>query len=397
VKPKPNKKNKTLKSKRRKQKKSIFAFIYDGRGARIAGSILMLLSIYTVIALISYLFTWQSDQSAIFQLTWSEVFSSSLILDNHLGRLGGLLSHQLIFKWFGLASFIIPLLMFLAAIKLLFPFFKQIDFQKYLGYGVFFMAWTSMFLSFIWGMKAFAYGGGFGNSMCLWLNSFVGSIGTLAFLICLLCIIGFLRFNFTLDFNFPTFKMPTFGQSDVERSNIQTLETARTAKTSKTPKTPNKGFNFKFPSFKRWFNFSPALKTAGGTAANQNEIKGNTYEFKQSEIKKPKGKATLLDINESLSLEILNPESPHAEAAGGDPNNPNTLIIEEDVALRFPELIKKQETPMDLQVNKSAVNHAGDHLTVDTNYDPTLDLSDYIYPDVDLLELYGGDKITIDR
>jgi len=376
VKPKPNKKNKTLKSKRRKQKKSILAFIYDGRAARMMAAVLMLFTVYTFIALISYLFTWQSDQSAIFQLAWSEVFSSQLILDNHLGRLGGLLSHQLIYKWFGLASFIIPLLMFLAAIKLLFPFFNRIDFQKYFGYGIFFMAWISMFLSFILNAKAFAYGGGFGNSMCLWLNSFVGSIGTLAFLICLMCVIGFLRFNFTLDFNFPTFKMP---------KPPPKTETIKTRKESMF-----KGF--KFPSFKGWFSNSPSLKTAGN--GNQNEIKGNTYEFKQSEIKKPKGKATLLDINESLSLEILNPEQ---EKVKSESDNPNTLVIEEDVALRFPELIKKQETPMDLQLNKSAVNHEGDHLTVDTNYDPTLDLSDYKYPDVDLLELYGGDKITIDR
>jgi len=330
---------------------------YDGRAKRIAGSLLMLLTIYTTIALISYLYTWQTDQDKIFHMTWGEVLGSDIQLENDLGRLGGLLSHQLIFKWFGLASFIIPLLMLLGAIKLLFNA-KRIHFQKYFGYGVFFMAWISIFLAYLFGTKAFAFGGGFGNSMCLWLNSFVGAIGTIAFLICLLCILAFLTFNFTLDFSLPSFNI-------------------------KLPK-----FN---PNFK-WLSIpKPLFKTAGNGDVTEPELKGNTYEFKQAEIKKPKGKARLSDINESISLEILNPED---ETKQGEPK---TLIIEEDVALRYPELIKKQEKPMDLHLNKSAVNEMGTHNTIDTNYDPTLDLSDYIYPDVDLLELYDGDEITIDR
>jgi len=316
----------------------------------------MLLTVYTIIALVSYLFTWQIDQDKIFHLTWPEVFSSGIQLENSLGRLGGLLSHQLIYKWFGIAAFIIPFLLLLASSKLLFKL-RNLDFHKYFAYSIFCMAWLSVFCSFIWGSKAFVFGGGFGNAICDWLNSFVGGIGTVAFLICMLFIVGFLTFNFTLDFNLPSFK----------------------------------GVNINWPKFSWPGSLKPSLKTAGASIASPEKIKGNTYEFKKSEIKKPKGKATLLDINESLSLEILNPEEEQSQP------EPNTLIIEEDVALRFPELIKKQDKPMDLQVNKSAVNHAGEHLTVDTNYDPTLDLSDYIYPDVDLLELYGGDEITIDR
>jgi len=361
---KSNKKNsrkaKALKSKRRQ--KSYFAFVKDGRLAKIVGSILVLFTLYTFIALVSYLYTWQADQSKIATMNWAEVFSSTAELDNSLGRLGGLLAHQIVFCWFGLAGFIIPFLMLLTSLKLLFKL-KSIHLHKYLVYGIFIMSWLSVFLGFLFFSEAFAYGGGFGKTIVLWLNSFVGQFGTLALLICLLFIVGFFSFNINIDFDFPS-------------------------------------FNFKRPSFKKpnfsWVKskFSSSLKTA---TTNNQQVESNTFEFKTINPKKqtrPARKGNLLDVNESLSLEILNGDE---EAQSTKQSDPNTLIIEEDVELPFPELIKRQEKPMDLHLNKSAVNEKGTHLTIDTIYDPTKDLSDYQFPEIDFLEQYGRDEITIDR
>jgi len=362
---KSNKKNsrkaKPLKSKRRKRK-SYFAFIKDGRLAKIAGSVLMLLTLYSFIALISYLYTWQVDQSKIAAMSWVEVFHSTAELENSLGRLGGLLAHQLIFCWFGLAGFIIPFLMLLASIKLLFKL-KSVHFHKYLVYGIFVMGWLSIFLAFLFFNKGFAYGGGFGKTIVLWLNNFVGEFGTLALLICLLFIVGFFTFNINVDFDFPS-------------------------------------FNFRKPNFKKpdfsWLKpkFLSSLKPA---ATNNQPVEGNTFEFKTIEPKKQTRRArkgNLLDVNESLSLEILNNEE---EENSNTSSDPKTLIIEEDVELPFPELIKKQEKPVNWQVNESAINEKGTHLTIDTIYDPTKDLGDYKFPEIDLLEEYGKDEITIDR
>jgi len=357
---KKSNKARPLKSKRRK--KSYFAFVKDGRLAKIAGSILMLLTVYTFIALISYLYTWQADQSKIVTMSWSEVFSSTAELDNNLGRLGGLLAHQLVFCWFGLAGFIIPFLILLASLKLLFKL-KSVHFHKYLVYGIFIMSWLSVFLGFLYFNNAFAYGGGFGKTIVMWLNSFVGQFGTLALLICILFVVGFFTFNINVDFDFPSFNF----------------------------KKPN----LKFIDFS-WIKskLSSTLKPA---AAINQPIKGNTYEFKTVTPQKPvrpARKGNLLDVNESLSLEILNEDEERSANGNGDPK---TLIIEEDVALPFPELIKKQEEPIDLELKKSAINEKGTHLTIDTIYDPTKDLGDYRFPEISLLEEYGKDEITIDR
>jgi len=362
---KSNKKKNSSKAKplkARRKKKQYFAFIRDGRLSKIAGSILLLLTLYTFIALISYLYTWQVDQSKIATMSWAELLGSTAALENSLGRLGGLLAHQLIFCWFGLASFIIPILMLFVSLKWLFQL-KSMPFHKYLVYGIFIMSWLSVFLGFLFFSNAFAYGGGFGKTIVVWLNSFVGHFGTMAFLVCLLFIVGFFTFNINIDFNFPS-------------------------------------FNFKLPKFKRpnfsWlkFKFPSQLKPA---ATNNQPVDGNTFEFKTLSPQKktrPARKGNLLDVNESLSLEILNGEEEEKSNASKDPT---TLIIEEDVALPFPELIKRQETPMDLHLNKSAVNEQGTHLTIDTIYDPTKDLADYKFPEIDFLEQYGKDEITIDR
>jgi S-DNA-T family DNA segregation ATPase FtsK/SpoIIIE len=101
-------------------KKEIFPKINfnNDRLVKIFGLFLLLLAVYFTVAFSSYLFTWEEDQSYVIDVNggWSNLFKTSTELksngvlnpdiQNWAGKLGALLSHQFIYEWFGIASFI---------------------------------------------------------------------------------------------------------------------------------------------------------------------------------------------------------------------------------------------------------------------------------------------------
>lgn len=67
-----------------------------------------ILTLYTAVALLSYIFTWTSDQSLVFN---PKMFSLDAAAENAGGKIGFLWARLLISKWFGFGAFAIPLFM----------------------------------------------------------------------------------------------------------------------------------------------------------------------------------------------------------------------------------------------------------------------------------------------
>ncbi|HNA56667.1 MAG TPA: DNA translocase FtsK 4TM domain-containing protein, partial [Chitinophagales bacterium] len=96
----------TKKSGKKAKKASNSAPFYkDERILKVTGVFLLLLSFFSGVSFVSYLFTWKADQSLIWDHPWAQVFNSGITVENHLGNLGAVLSHQFFFCWFGVASF----------------------------------------------------------------------------------------------------------------------------------------------------------------------------------------------------------------------------------------------------------------------------------------------------
>ena len=84
---------------------SLVAFFRDDRFRYAMGIILLLAAIFLLIAFISYLIHWKTDQD----FEWAKVFSGpEIMVENQGGKMGAWLSNLFINKWFGLASFLIP-------------------------------------------------------------------------------------------------------------------------------------------------------------------------------------------------------------------------------------------------------------------------------------------------
>ena len=90
------------------------------RVARIVtGIVFGILTIYTVVALVSYVFTWHTDQSLRFE---ESVASTSVTAENSGGKLGFIWADFLISKLFGFGAFVLCDFLFHFAVMLAFFF-----------------------------------------------------------------------------------------------------------------------------------------------------------------------------------------------------------------------------------------------------------------------------------
>lgn len=132
----------------------------NGRFVKIIGLLFIIISIYFLVAFTSYLFSWQEDQSYVIDANggWGNLFKTvdelkdngitAPVVENWLGKIGALLAHQFIYEWFGVASFLFVLVFFVIGYRLLFKV-KIFAVEKTLGYGFFFLVFISLTLAFV--------------------------------------------------------------------------------------------------------------------------------------------------------------------------------------------------------------------------------------------------------
>ena len=81
----------------------------------ILGYTLLFFSAILLTSFISYMYNWKIDQSSV-----GSIMDRSVEVKNILGKIGASISHFFIFNLFGIASFIIPLILFISSYYLLF-------------------------------------------------------------------------------------------------------------------------------------------------------------------------------------------------------------------------------------------------------------------------------------
>ena len=92
------------------------SFLKDERFKVTLGILISAFGILLFISFVSYLFTWKTDQS----FAWSRVFSEpDYQVDNWSGKIGAYFSNLFINRWFGIASFAVPFLLFLIGLRLM--------------------------------------------------------------------------------------------------------------------------------------------------------------------------------------------------------------------------------------------------------------------------------------
>lgn len=339
---------------------------------KIAGLFLLILSVYFLIAFTSYLFTWQEDQSYISSANggWSTLLKtrSELAFDgeqpaaiqNWMGKFGALLSHQFIYKWFGVASFIFIGVMFVIGHRLLFKV-KLISIWKLLTYAAFGLIFTSVTLGFLHGFFAvyphFLEGEfGFWTNRLLEAQIGVAGVGGLLLFVLLTALI--LIFN--LDFKYtPRVKRAKESTTNTAPEN-QTRDEDQYMQESEYRVDP---VEFKLNSLKER---APQERQSQGVS--------HTQEVETVKDTQPAFSVAPIEVEEEkpAARNTIKPLEPISEAEGP------ALTV---------EAVKEEK----------AVSESDKLVQEFGQYDPKLDLSSYQYPGLDLLEDYGSGKITVNN
>ncbi|MFH2095479.1 MAG: DNA translocase FtsK [Bacteroidota bacterium] len=173
-------------TKQTREKKSgtirkVIAFLKNEKFRYSLGALFLFFALFLIIAFVSYLFTWQIDQSKL-DITWSKLISNADIsVDNWAGKTGALLSHRFIHKWFGVASFSFVFILIIIGLRLFGLRFLPVG--KSLKYTIIIAVWVSFTLGYFFGQKYFFLGGAHGYYLSKWFTSFAGNIGTVLLII----------------------------------------------------------------------------------------------------------------------------------------------------------------------------------------------------------------------
>ena len=328
----------------------------DERTHKIAGSICLLLALLLFIAFTSYLFTWDEDQDKVFSEGYRLLLGTDTKVANLMGTFGAFISHFFIYKGFGIASYLICSLFFVAGVNLffgkkVFSIFRNI---KYLIVGLPLISVTAAVIMY---GNLFPWGGAVGDMIREWMYLTIGKIGTIGIIGVAFLAYVIWRFN-------PSFGLP--GKSnkteDAENANMQSI--AR----------------------EEW----PDEEDTVAAAMKGNSVKGN---------------AAMVPVQEQVTepvpnkLEMVEKEVPV--------NEPEPVIeLKPEAPEKKPVLVMADNkpasvSPLELEIKTVEDKPATEPLTAEKvkqlkPYDPVLDLRDYKYPSLDLLENHGSEKIVQD-
>ena len=315
---------------------SVTEMVKDERTSKIMGGISLLMTLFLFVAFTSYLFTWQDDQDMV-QLWRTHLFSiNDLKVNNLMGYIGAFVAYQVIFNGFGLAAYLFCSFFFVLGVNL---FFTKTIFSLWrnIRYVILGLLVISTCLAFVTAGAHFSWGGALGEYSSSWLIKWVGSFGTGA----LLLVAGFSYFiwRFNPIFNVPSFnflvpkkKDPTYEGDDI----VDTDETA----------------------VKQEWDLNAAEEPQALSAALT---------------------PTLIDTDEPAMVnEVVETPAPAVEKINIEDFNGELL---EDLDLEIKPVAKEVIVPVG---------------SIGTAYDATLDLKNYKYPTINLLETHGSEKIVQD-
>jgi DNA segregation ATPase FtsK/SpoIIIE, S-DNA-T family len=170
----------------------ISGFLRDDRFRLSLGSFILVFALFLVLSFVSYFFTWKTDQS----FEWEKIISNpELRVENWAGKSGAWFSSLFMNKWFGLASFSIPVLLLITGFKLI--RISMAPFGRSLRVIIAGAILLSVMLGYLFGdgggFLGSGPGGAHGYFMAEWLNAFLGKTGTAFLLIGL--VFSFLMFS----------------------------------------------------------------------------------------------------------------------------------------------------------------------------------------------------------
>ncbi len=338
----------------------------DERTHKIAGTFFLLISILLFVAFTSYLFTWEEDQDKVFKNGYKLLLGTDVKVANLLGTLGAFSAHFFIYKGFGIAAYLICTFFFIIGINFFFgkKIFSTIRNVKYLIVG---LPLLSVLASVLFSSKAFAWGGAVGDMMKDWMYKVIGEIGTYGIL--LLAAVSYIIWRFN-----PVFKLSQKNKIEGEKLNSQLDEVDDEDENAEE-------------------NSTEIIEGVVTSKSNVLKEEGNIL------IIPPQENPLLNHEINLVEKEGLDKTEPAEVVLAVVPVQPIEKIIELPIKEK-PTLKHNNLEPLELEI-KVVPEKLDEEVEIPKQitpapYDPILDLRDYKYPTLDLLENHGSEKIVQD-
>lgn len=395
--------------KEKKQVSVIPSFLQEQGTRLILGITFAVISLYILFSLVGFFFTGGIDQSLIDRGLKTIVANPDITASNPAGKIGAWISDLLINRWFGVASFIVCFMVFLTGYRIAGGKLKGYKRKIFISAVV--MLWISLLFGFITeilsglldaGTGYLFWGGGHGYFVSLWLNSLVGRLGT--FLILLLSFIIILFFGFQPIF----YRWLNYCKEKIRqnREKARALAAAKAAQAASQTESITEQ------------DGQPAVTVPdSGFDESDIDLPDSDNSFDTENVETP---ADDIDAENSGVTEFGEPrpetvvpfEKTETSESGFEniPVSINDFEFSRELANLDPEESAEEDedrySATDEEQNDGditlTVNNKDQEETVDRNmlptedYDPTLDLSNYQYPSLDLLEEHssGNPKVT---
>jgi DNA segregation ATPase FtsK/SpoIIIE, S-DNA-T family len=362
----------------KEEKVEVKQLLKDERTHKIAGSIFLLLALLFFVAFTSYLFTWDEDQDKVFKEGYQLLLGTDTKVANLMGTFGAFMAHLFIYKGFGIASYLICSFFFVIGVNLFFGK-KLFSISKNIRYLIVGLPLISITASVLLGKQEFAWGGAVGDMCKDYLYGTIGKIGSIAVLA--VAFLAYVIWRFNPSFNLPEKKQADITADDTRENNeelpvinpaiknqdeeVQTINDRLAANTMKG-KAGVLNVPDQSPVFNHELNIVEKEEEPVAQAVKQVDAMP-VFPDDEPEPEAPVSLITVIPAKPKIAPE------------------PTGLELEIKTAEAIPE---KEEEPT---TGKTAGSVA--HLKP---YDPVLDLRDYKYPSLELLENHGSEKIVQD-
>ncbi|WP_153795908.1 DNA translocase FtsK [Foetidibacter luteolus] len=375
--------------------------VKDERTRKIAGAVSLLLAIFLFIAFSSYLFTWQEDQDKVFRFGIKIFSTEDVQISNLLGVLGAYTAHTFIYKGFGVASFLFCTFFFVLGINLLFGR-KVFSLARNLKYMITGLLVLSVAFSFFFGRIEFPAGGAVGELMETWLVKWIGKVGTGFVLVLAVASYVIWRFN-------PSFKWPEKKAKPVEEKSEPVIPVKNT-KPIVVPVTVTEPEQDPQLKEKDYSSNNKLKKDSKGIVVilpKQEEDPANPmndFDLVEKDLAKAVKEAPeelKLEIKEEVEEdEVPFETTPENGTVEDEPVKEATPAKRPELKIKFDDKIDMeleiQNLPQDDEEEELPLPSNISHKTLDEAYDPTLELSDYQFPSLEILETHGSEKIVHD-
>lgn len=340
----------------------------------IVGLMLVIFSVYLLLAFSSFFFTGAADQSILDSGNGKDLMAVDNGVKNYAGSRGAQLSSYLINDCFGISSFFI--LVFLAATGLKLMKVRHIRLWRWFICCSLLLVWFSVFFGFAFASlyeDSFIYLGGMhGYNVSRWLASQVGAPGVwLLLLVTAICFLIYfsartvvwLRGVFALNF----LKKKKDGQEKAEGEVPEEFTTSWTAEGKKRP-TPTP---------------TPAVA----------EEPKPVVEEKAEEEPEPEEEPEA-EPSQEISLDLGGPLRPVATGNRGGEVEMTVEAAEPEPAVPLEPAAAPHADDPEFQVEtREEEEYQGPELEP---YNPRLDLENYHFPTLDLMKHYDNAEPTID-